>query len=321
MYQIMELKNMNTEEAAALCMQEYVEESERVGNMPPIDGEIKEALKKTIEWVKTLPYGKALLYGEKLVGFVAFVGPIEGFHGVAKGAFSPLGASAFAGRDRKKAVTLLLEAVGAELIRDEVYSIAMSRYTGNREVNEALCLNSFGIRCSDAILNLQDYPFEEDRSILLIEELQEATRWEVAPLYEELVGHLAKGPCFFPTRKNQIERWFENSGLRIWAARKVGRVVGYMAVCDEAETFLANRSDVINICGAYVLPEYRHTGVAKQLLDTVARESMEEGYRYFGVDYETVNPTALRFWTKYFAPYTYSFIRRIDERIGHYESR
>lgn len=321
MYQIIELKNMNVEEAAALCMQEYMEESKSIRNMPPIDGEREDAFAGTIEWVKTLPYGKALLYEEKLVGFVAFVGPIEGLHGVAKGAFSPLGASAFAGKDRRKTVTLLLEAVGAELIRDEVYSIAMSRYTGNKEVNEALCLNSFGIRCSDAILSLQDYSFDEGECALLIEELQGTIRWEVAPLYEELIGHLVKGPCFFPTRKNQIERWFENSGLRIFAARKDGRVVGYMAVCDEAETFLANRSDVINICGAYVLPEYRHMGVAKQLLDTVAKESMEEGYRYLGVDYETVNPTALRFWTKNFAPYTYSFIRRIDERIGHYESR
>lgn len=34
-----------------------------------------------------------------------------------------------------------------------------------------------------------------------------------------------------------------------------------------------------------------------------------------GVDYETLNPTALNFWTKYFKPCTYFFARRIDERI------
>ena len=32
-------------------------------------------------------------------------------------------------------------------------------------------------------------------------------------------------------------------------------------------------------------------------------------------DCETLNPTALNFWGKYFDPYTYSFARRIDERI------
>ena len=31
---------------------------------------------------------------------------------------------------------------------------------------------------------------------------------------------------------------------------------------------------------------------------------------------ETLNPTALNFWGKHFDHYTYSFARRIDERIG-----
>ncbi|MBQ8597688.1 MAG: hypothetical protein IJ409_07870, partial [Lachnospiraceae bacterium] len=44
-----------------------------------------------------------------------------------------------------------------------------------------------------------------------------------------------------------------------------------------------------------------------------------EGYQLLGEDCETLNPTALRFWTKYFIPYTYSYIRRFDERIAGYE--
>lgn len=40
-----------------------------------------------------------------------------------------------------------------------------------------------------------------------------------------------------------------------------------------------------------------------------------EGVTHLGVDCETMNPTALRFWTKSFLPYTYSFARRIDEKV------
>lgn len=40
-----------------------------------------------------------------------------------------------------------------------------------------------------------------------------------------------------------------------------------------------------------------------------------DGIKRIGVDCETINPTAFRFWGKYFDSYTYSFIRRIDERI------
>lgn len=59
----------------------------------------------------------------------------------------------------------------------------------------------------------------------------------------------------------------------------------------------------------------------RQLLDADVEMCIKEGKSYMGVDYETINPTALRFWTKYFAPYTYSFIRRMDERIYQYESK
>lgn len=40
-----------------------------------------------------------------------------------------------------------------------------------------------------------------------------------------------------------------------------------------------------------------------------------EGYSRLGVNLESFNPTALGFWLKYFALYTNSVVRRIDERI------
>jgi hypothetical protein len=48
----------------------------------------------------------------------------------------------------------------------------------------------------------------------------------------------------------------------------------------------------------------------------IADKLKAEGVTYLGVDYETLNPTALNFWSKYFKPYTFSFARRIDERIN-----
>lgn len=229
--------------------------------------------------------------------------------------FSPLGASAFGGRDRGKTASLLFEAVAKEMVKDEVFSIAMSRYANNEEVNKSLCLNSFGIRCSDAILSLQDYTFDDRNPEIVIEELKGAEKLKIKELYEKLKKHLVQSPCFFPTPQDQTQRWFENNNIRILAARQGNKIAGYMAIDDEAETFLTERKDMSNICGAYVTEEYRSQGVAKQLLDAVVEICIREGRSYLGVDYETVNPTALHFWTKYFVPYTYSFIRRIDERI------
>ncbi len=36
-------------------------------------------------------------------------------------------------------------------------------------------------------------------------------------------------------------------------------------------------------------------------------------------DCEILNSTALKFWGKYFVNYTYSFARRIDERVMGYD--
>ena len=144
MYQVIEIKDMNIEEAVTLCKQEYMEEMQKVKFMPPINQTMEDLLAEIIHQAKSATYGKALICEEKLVGFLAFFGPWEGFHGVVKGAFSPLGASAFAGKDRGKTASLLFETVAKEMVKDKVFSIAMSRYANNEEVNKSLFLNSFG---------------------------------------------------------------------------------------------------------------------------------------------------------------------------------
>ena len=55
--------------------------------------------------------------------------------------------------------------------------------------------------------------------------------------------------------------------------------------------------------------------MAQALLAFIVDTLKTEGVTHLGVDCETLNPTALNFWGKYFETYTYSFARRIDERI------
>ena len=71
----------------------------------------------------------------------------------------------------------------------------------------------------------------------------------------------------------------------------------------------------MHICGAYIYPEYRGTGIYNNLLAYVIDKLKKEKYKRCGVDFESINPNANRFWLKYFIPYTYSLTRRIDERI------
>ena len=52
------------------------------------------------------------------------------------------------------------------------------------------------------------------------------------------------------------------------------------------------------------------------LLDAAQRDLAAQGVPLLGVDCETLNPPAFRCWSKRFAPFTYSFVRRLDERCA-----
>ena len=52
------------------------------------------------------------------------------------------------------------------------------------------------------------------------------------------------------------------------------------------------------------------------LLDAAQRDLATQGVPLLGVDCETLNPPAFRCWSKRFAPFTYSFVRRLDERCA-----
>lgn len=70
-----------------------------------------------------------------------------------------------------------------------------------------------------------------------------------------------------------------------------------------------------NICGAFCLPEYRGSGVFANLLNYVVDTLKQQGITCLGVDFESYNPAGSGAWNKYFAPYTHSVVRRIDECV------
>lgn len=88
-----------------------------------------------------------------------------------------------------------------------------------------------------------------------------------------------------------------------------------MSIAPSAETFVSDHPSVMNIKAAYVTESERKTGVGAILLNTVQEWLLKNGYPLCGVDFESINPLGSYFWMKYFAPYTYSLVRRIDERI------
>lgn len=141
----------------------------------------------------------------------------------------------------------------------------------------------------------------------------------VAPLGVLLARHLAASPCFMcPSREETDASWLarrEERGSRVFTAAFDGTIIAFLEITSDGENFATLSPGMANVCGAYCLPEFRRQGVMPRLLNCAVRALRREGYLQLGVDYESFNLAAQGFWPKYFTPYTYGVVRRIDENI------
>lgn len=322
-FEIIELGELNPEDAMQLLIYELENEAKMNSEIVLSENLEEERKQLTDLWNNALHHmiGKAVLQDGKLAGFLAFYGPINNFFGNCDGAFSPLGCSAFGTQNRELIAAVLLQNCMEELLKNQITHIAISRYAGDNEIGRLLNLNSFGMRCSDAMMVLENYELEpqncrvSDSKELSFVFLEGQQRMKMKELDQALTAHLLSSPCCFITNETDFHSLVSDSEKEVIAAYVKDEIVGYMILTHGGETFLAERESVRSICGCYVKPEFRHAGIAKALLDEVVKHVKNQGYLYLGTDYETINPTALRFWTKYFSPYTYSYIRRLDERL------
>ena len=307
------------DEAVGLALAEFEAECVYCQDLPC--HEFAGRLREILWWLGSQSFGKAAVCDGTLMGYLLFAGPWDGVHGDVKGVFSPLGGSAFSHqyKDRGKLASLLFSEVAQELVSEEIYSCALSRYAHDEEIAKSFVFNGFGIRCMDAMRELDKLALQKTTGEAVFEELSKERFGEVKHLQQGLHKHLLKAPVFFPLPDCGFEAWFAEwikwETMRIFVAKADEKIVGFFSVDEAGENFITEYGGMKNICGAYFMEAYRGTGIARGLLSFIHDTLKAEGVTHLGVDCETMNPTALRFWEKYFVPYTYSFCRRIDERV------
>ena len=305
------------DEAVKLALAELENERKFCPDLPHAD--FSKHLTGILHWLSSQPFGKAAMSEGKLVGYLIFAGPWDGFFGDVKGVFSPLGGSAFSYdyKNRGRLASMLFASVAEEFVEQGVFSCALSRYAHDEEIAKTFVLNGFGIRCSDFVREISEFDLQNNSCEVVFKKLPADKFVAVEHLQRGLHRHLAGAPVFFPG--DDFDEWFKNwikrETMRIFVAETDGRIIGFISVDDNAENFITEHDKMKNICGAYFDENYRGKGIAQNLLLFVAETLKAEGATHLGVDCETLNPTALNFWGKYFEPYTYSFARRIDERV------
>ena len=304
------------EDAVKLAQTQYNMEQKYIEALYKKD--YKEVLASSLNEIFKGKYGAVAVERGKVLGYLSFWGGFSGHFGDVKGSFSPLFANAFDGEDREKTASLLFQHASQEMIKEEILSYAVCVYSHDTEVMTSFMMNGFGIRCSDAIRNVDKSLNIQINTEYSYEEIHYNDAVSLLPLKNGLARHLRKSTTYFPNyvfSKENFIAMCQRRQSRFFIAKNDSEIIGYIEIMNDGETFITEDPDMLNICGAYLKENYRGKNILQSLLSFVLETLKNDGIKRLGVDCETINPTALRFWRKYFDSYTYSFVRRIDERI------
>jgi len=251
----------------------------------------------------------------KLLGFLSAYGPWQPVFCTpdTKGVFSPLHAHAVQRDNRMRIWQWLYQAAAEKWVKAGAVSHAITLYAHDERAKEALYLYGFGVRCMDLMRPMEGIGASASWQC---RELPGDEQWRLDPLRWQLNDHLGNSPCFMFQPPWRLEAWMKGKREhppRAFVAEMEGQIIAYAEADREGENYLSDEPGTMNICGAYCLPEYRGSGAVQGALEKMIAVFRQEGYQRLGVDCESFNPTALAFWGKYFQPYTYSVVRRIDE--------
>lgn len=260
--------------------------------------------------------GAAAYENGKMLGFLSGFGPWGPVFCTkdTMGVYSPLHAHAAVKENRKRIYQRLYQAAAEKWAQVGAASHTITLYDPDEDAKEAFFEYGFGKRCVDLMrpTNLVNITSEKTEFL----ELSKDEGKKIRHLRRALNMHLSKSPAFMKSDETVIKKWLDIRQAdppRTFIAKMNGEICAYIEVQDEGENFIAAHPSIQNICGAYCLPEFRGQNIASALLNFVLETLKNEKTPLIGVDCESINPTAIRFWKKYFTPYTQSLVRRIDE--------
>lgn len=298
------------EDAVKLAQAEYNMEQKQIEAL--YEKDYKDILTNSLNDMLNSKYGVVAVERGKLIGYLGFWGGWNGHFGKVRGSFSPLFANAIGGENRGKTASLLFQYASEEMIKEEILSFAICTYSHDVEVMASLTMNGFGIRCTDAIRNVDKSFHIPLNTEYTYEEIHYSNADCLLSLKNSLVRHLRKSPTYFPNDEFSEGNFTEMCLIRrsrFFVIKNKLEIIGYVEIMKDGETFITEEPDMLSIGGAYLKESYRGKNILQSLLSFVFETVKNEGIKRIGVDYETINPNALRFWGKYFNSYTVFYMK------------
>lgn len=215
--------------------------------------------------------------------------------------------------------TALFRHLAPQWVHAGAVTFAVTLLAQHQAAVDAWCWNGFGLVVIDAVRP----PTLIDTRVPSGLHIRQAMSEDVIAVTTLLVDHsryMSAPPVCLVSNNDlspeSIHNRINKAGHIIWIAVRHGEAVGMLEVSESvsgaAHVVSGNRG--IGIRTTHVLPGWRGQGVASALLNTAIKSVHTLDVEMCSVDFEAYNPSARRFWLRYFTPACYSLVRRIDER-------
>lgn len=221
------------------------------------------------------------------------------------------------GDTREKVIGYLFQAFAEEKVKEKTIHFSVELYAHDTELQRLFSYMEFGTQAETGVCALEGIECLTESDVRIISKEELEIRWmEVWYLIEQLVNHLKKSPVFYfreEFTEEVYKEFFMDEATAVYIAEQAGKVVGLIQTNVDALEPLFSEEEAANVADVFVLPEYRGTDVAKDLLSYAMQELKNNNYNCAWVEHGTANPNARYFWNKYFTTYKYEMVRTVRE--------
>lgn len=313
------LKQEYIEEIATIIVAKYQRSRESLPLLS-VKYENKEKHMKRLEKYIDDPNFIVVIDQEEVIAFMhAFY--IDEYKGTVRGALAlPAMYGVKKGVDERKVYDRLYKKMSEIWANEECYTHCLLVYKSEETHLNTWFYNGFGLFVIDAVRPLElieSKPLQEGITI------RQATSHDLphmVHLIKEMNHHLMSPPIFLhhdgdDAFVQEYTEWLKIENNILWIAEQDHEIIGYLKTnTSEINQDELNDGDTIGINGAYVIPHYRGLDIMSHLINEAIAWAIEKGLKRCSTDFETANIEGRRYWLKYFTPYSYAVIRRIDER-------
>ena len=193
---------------------------------------------------------------------------------------------------------------------------SVSLYAHDEEVIRLFNFMQFGITRERGVRCIPAYEGSE-HEIQLISKEELAGFWdEVWAMTEGIVEQLRSSPVFYRGEEfteDRYWRFYTAETTRVFGAFVDGQLVGIIETNDEEDELVCHDHWSVNVGEAFLLPQYRGSGMAEALLRYAESYEAERGAEYAWVEHGTANPLARHFWNRYFESWCYTLERDVEQ--------